>query len=93
MNETKRQELIEDFLQWSGGFPPESEHQITVYIDYALQADFHPNQARDALFHWMQDEEVVVANKVSSKASIRLQFRRLRRELRLTRDLLTKNPE
>jgi hypothetical protein len=32
-------EQIEDvkrhFLEWSGGFEPESEHQISVYVDYA----------------------------------------------------------
>ena len=32
----KRADLIADFTKWSGGFPPESRDQITVYLDYAL---------------------------------------------------------
>jgi len=28
-------ELEQDFESWSGGFPPESEHEIVVYVDYA----------------------------------------------------------
>jgi len=65
MNETKRQELIEDFLQWSGGFPPESEHQITVYIDYALKPEFNPTEAREALVDWMDcDEASAACNEV-----------------------------
>jgi hypothetical protein len=31
------QELKEHFLKWSGGLPPESDYQITVYIDYAAE--------------------------------------------------------
>ncbi len=28
--------IKDDFRAWSGGFPPESNAQIRVYIDYAM---------------------------------------------------------
>jgi len=35
MNQQEIEQLKSDFRQWSGGFPPESADQITVYLDYA----------------------------------------------------------
>lgn len=50
----KLKDLIrQDFLNWSGGFPPESEDHITVYIDYASPLFTRPNALRDFLRQWM----------------------------------------
>jgi hypothetical protein len=48
--------LKANFLEWSGGFPPESPAQVTVYIDYAMSAHEDPDVARDVLLEWMQEE-------------------------------------
>jgi hypothetical protein len=49
-------DLKADFLSWSGGFPPDSPEQVTVYIDYALAADADPEAARGLLLEWMQED-------------------------------------
>lgn len=48
--------LKQDFADWSGGFPPDSTEQITVYIDYSLSAQIDPEEARQVLVEWMQHE-------------------------------------
>ncbi len=48
----------EDFLAWSGGFPPESEQQIFVYMEYAYGADAaDADEARKMLRQWMQNDD------------------------------------
>jgi len=59
MNDAQRQELIDDFTQWAGGFPPESEHQITVYIDYAMDRRLNANEAREVMTDWMNSDDQV----------------------------------
>ena len=57
----KRYDLLDNFRTWSGGFRPESEDQIVVYLDYALPipvGSFHgavPDRefARVLLEEWM----------------------------------------
>jgi len=44
------------FLEWSGGFPPASPEQVTVYIDYAISTREGPDAAREVLLEWMQEE-------------------------------------
>ena len=46
--------LMQHFLEWSGGFEPESDQQIRVYIDYAIGVDVDPREAQWALEDWMQ---------------------------------------
>jgi hypothetical protein len=41
------------FREWSAGFPPESDYQIAVFIDYALPTDINAEQARHLLRTWM----------------------------------------
>ena len=55
MNQTAA-EIRTDFLEWSGGFSPESGHQITVYVDYTLSAAADPTFARRVLEAWMQED-------------------------------------
>ena len=43
-----------DFLAWSGGFPPNSEQEILVYMEYAFGAiAADPNEVREMLREWM----------------------------------------
>ena len=57
MNQQSVAELKAAFLEWSGGFPPESLDQITVYIDYGLSVGVDPLLARQSLEAWMQEDE------------------------------------
>lgn len=56
MTEPKLNELKQHFRAWSGGFPPESECQITVYIEYAMQNGFDADDVREALREWMNGD-------------------------------------
>jgi hypothetical protein len=51
-------EVKEDFLTWSGGFPPDLEQQIFVYIEYAYgtKAD-DVDEVRKMLRDWMQEDQ------------------------------------
>jgi len=46
-----------DFEEWSGGFPPESDDQITVYVENTLPADVDESAARQFLREWMNDPD------------------------------------
>lgn len=56
MEATDIQALRRDFLQWSGGFEPESRSEITVYVDYACPITFSADEATRALLDWMQND-------------------------------------
>ena len=53
MKGTAVRHLIWDFLEWSGGSPPESEFQITVYADYACPQNVDSTRAWQILNIWM----------------------------------------
>ena len=57
MNPSMAESIKSDFLEWSGGFPPESEDQITVYVDYADPSGQGTEDVRRTLRAWMNDEE------------------------------------
>jgi hypothetical protein len=44
------------FLVWSGGFEPESEYQIVVYVDYARDSTLDRDEVLRFLKDWMNDE-------------------------------------
>ncbi len=48
--------IMEDFLVWSGGFPPESDQQIFVYAHAASPVDADPEDVRAVLRDWMERE-------------------------------------
>lgn len=50
-------EIKAHFERWSGGFPPDSDDQITVYIDYAREDDADAEDVRDILKTWMREAE------------------------------------
>ncbi len=49
--------IREDFLVWSGGFPPESDAQITVFVETAIPADADPDVVRQILAAWMNEPD------------------------------------
>jgi hypothetical protein len=57
MDERTADEIKKDFLSWSGGFPPKSDHQIYVYIDAAKPVDVADAELWDLLRIWMNEGE------------------------------------
>jgi hypothetical protein len=56
--ETQVAEAVrEDFLTWSGGFPPESDQQIWVYVEAARPGDTDAVEVTRLLLDWMAEEE------------------------------------
>jgi hypothetical protein len=47
-------ELEEDFETWSGGFPPEPEYQVIVYVDYANPFPDREQEVRGYLTDWYE---------------------------------------
>lgn len=45
-----------DFAEWTGGFPPESEQQISVYLENSLPTEFDFDEAREVLLGWTCDQ-------------------------------------
>jgi hypothetical protein len=56
MTNEQIEELKRHFMEWSGGFEPESGYQITVYVDYARDARLGADSVREVLEEWMTDE-------------------------------------
>lgn len=54
MENEKWPELEEHFRTWTGGFPPDSPHQITVYIDYANPFQGRDEEVREYLSNWLE---------------------------------------
>jgi hypothetical protein len=50
--------IKENFLIWSGGFPPDSEQQIFIYMEYVhgTNAD-DADEVRDMLRDWMDNND------------------------------------
>lgn len=46
----------EDFLAWSGGFPPDSDQDVFVYVEYARPTDTDAIEVSRMLTGWMQEE-------------------------------------
>lgn len=46
-----------DFRQWSGGFSPESEHHISVYINFASGAGIDSENLKKMLCDWMKSTD------------------------------------
>jgi hypothetical protein len=56
MTNIQLESLKRHFLEWSGGFEPESMHQIVVYVDYARDRRLDWNEVLEALMTWMGAE-------------------------------------
>lgn len=57
MDSDLAERLKKDFREWSGGFPPESDEKITVYLDYALPDGIDKEEAREVLEDWYRSGE------------------------------------
>jgi hypothetical protein len=51
------QRLKEDYLEWSGGFPPDSETEIFLYVEYARKIE-DAEFAREALRAWNEQDNM-----------------------------------
>ena len=49
------------FEEWSGGFPPESEREIFVYVEYA-QEEENADLVQKVLRGWMAGDEPTIQN-------------------------------
>lgn len=47
--------LKEDFLEWTGGFEPESEEDVETYVMSSITVELDPAEARQVLTDWMRD--------------------------------------
>jgi hypothetical protein len=55
MSDSELQSLKADFLEWTGGFDPESEEDISAYVETSMPFDLDPNAACAALREWMRE--------------------------------------
>jgi hypothetical protein len=55
MTPGRRTIIKEDFLAWSGGFPPDSEDQIFLYVEFASPQSIDQRDARAFLLDWMDN--------------------------------------
>ena len=56
MTDTQRLNLTADFLEWTGGFSPETEAEIDVYITTSMPPGDDEREARDFLVRLMHQE-------------------------------------
>lgn len=56
MDARTRKRLIEDFSEWSGGFPPESDREIEIYSTYARPCGMEAEEVRRVLKEWAMKE-------------------------------------
>ncbi|MEN6458046.1 MAG: hypothetical protein ABFC63_03885 [Thermoguttaceae bacterium] len=59
MNRNSTRTIEQSFLDWSGGFPPDSEQQIFIYMEYVYGADaVDADETRDVLRDWLLAESI-----------------------------------
>ncbi len=59
MNTTRINAIRNDFSDWSGGFPPDSEQQVFIYMEYAYDGDADDaDDVRTMLRNWMESGEI-----------------------------------
>ena len=54
MSDSELQPFKADFLEWTGGFEPETEEDITTYVDTSMPFDLNAEDVRTALLEWMR---------------------------------------
>ncbi len=55
MDQKLEQAIRNDFSVWSGGFPPESEQQVWVYVETARAADTDAVTVTRLLLDWIDE--------------------------------------
>jgi hypothetical protein len=58
MNANQLRAIREDFVVWSGGFPPDSDHEIFAYIEAAMPFNCGHEDARMMLKAWMVESSL-----------------------------------
>lgn len=58
ITDEEKKSIQVDFKEWNGGFPPGDKHEITVYLDYALNSTFvgREEEVRRFLRDWMEEQ-------------------------------------
>ena len=54
MTSLELESLKADFLAWSGGFEPDGDFEIEVYVLYARSSAVNEDECRDALRTWLK---------------------------------------
>jgi len=67
MTNEQIEKLKQHFLEWSGGFEPESGHQIMVYIDYARDGNLDKEEVRRLLEDWMSNSPSNVGGNLNQQ--------------------------
>lgn len=57
MTTDQLESLKADFLQWTGGFEPETDKDIAAYISTSMPFDLDEDDTRRALEQWMGKPE------------------------------------
>jgi hypothetical protein len=52
MTEQEQKEIAEDYLEWSGGFPPEDD-KVLMYVEYAMNSKYKDREAE--IQEWLSD--------------------------------------
>ena len=55
MDAAQQRAIKEDYLAWTGGFPPDSESEIFTYIEASMPLDCDLEEVRAALHAWMAE--------------------------------------
>jgi len=58
MDQDSEAAIRSDFEDWSGGFPPESDQQIFVYVTTASSKEWDDNIVLEILRTWMTGAEL-----------------------------------
>lgn len=57
MDKDMAEAVKQDFLSWTGGFPPDSEEQIFAYVETSRPNEADYEEARQLLRAWMYKGE------------------------------------
>lgn len=47
------QKLKEHYESWSGGWPPEDDRDVFIYVEYARLSEWDADDVRTELRNWM----------------------------------------
>ncbi len=50
--QSQQESIRQDYELWSGGFPPETEDAIFLYLEYACPKDCPQDEVRAILYAW-----------------------------------------
>lgn len=55
MTGSQLEDLKADYLEWTGGFPPESVEDVEAYIATSMPFDIDPTEATKSLIGWLRE--------------------------------------